>query len=120
MNKDASFTKELKQDELNGILTYLLAGLAGRTNGHEITGITVQQARLSGYRVVIRASGRKAGGDPIHVVGFTSAAGPGAALLIAEDGYARNVIQWKTDRFAKRISESGSSENGSDKLVLVD
>ncbi len=97
-------------EQLNEILVYLLAGLTGRTDGNEIVSITVQQADLSAYRVVIRARGVDDDGNPVRVVGFTGGSSPSSALLLAEEGYRENVIRWTVDRFAKSVSDNGSSK----------
>jgi len=116
---DSDYREELKHDELTSVLPYLLAGLEGNTNGYQITSVAVQQAGLSGYRVVVRATGRNGSGDPVCVVGFTNSDNPGSALLLAEEGYERNLVKWKVDRFATGIGESGPSKNGDDKLTIV-
>lgn len=120
MKETTSFTEEIKHDQLTDSLPYLLAGFEGRTSGHKVTGITVQQAGLSGYRVVLRAIGVDGTGDPICLVSFTTGDTAGGALLLAEDAYKADVIQWKVDRFAKSLSDNGNSKNGSGGLTLVD
>lgn len=107
-------------ERLNEILTYLLAGLAGYTDGNEIVSLTVQQADLSAFRVIIRARARDDSGDSVRLVGFANGSTPASALLVAEDGYRTNVIRWITDRFAASASDNGSSKIKNDGLTLTE
>ena len=120
MKKTEALTEEMEHDQLSSTITYLLAGLAGGTSGHKINSVAVQQAGLSGFRVVIRAVGVNDRGDTVHVVSFTTGSEPGDTLLLAERAYRDNVIQWKVDRFAEGNGDDGPSKNGQLKLVLVD
>lgn len=118
--KDPDALLELEDYErLTSTIPYLLAGLENHTNGHEIKSITVQQTRVSGYRVVARAIDRSDAGDPIHVVGFSSSDQPGTALLIFEAGYRDNLIRWSVDRFAKSLSDNGSAKNEKTRLSIT-
>lgn len=107
-------------EQLNRTIPYLLAGLEGYTNGHKINSVTVQQDGLHGYRVILRAVGVNPGGDTLFFVGFSNGSDPGAALLFAENGYRENVIRWSIDRFAKSLSDNGSSEDEGGKLTIRD
>lgn len=104
------FTKEA-QDGLTQGIGYLLAGLAGNTDGNEITGVTIQQTRVSGFRVILRAIQRDTEGGSVRVVGFTSGSDPSSALLYAESAYRENAIRWSPDRFAKSVSANGKKKN---------
>ncbi len=111
-------TKDYEQ--LNTILLYLLAGLTGSTDGNEIISLTVQQADISAFRVVIRARGVDSAGGTLRVVAFTGASSPTAALLLAEKGYRENSIRWTADRFAKSSSDNGSSKTKEHGLSITD
>ena len=106
-------------EQLTKSIPYLLAGLEGHTNGHKINSIAVQQARFSGYRVVIRGTELHDSRDPVHVVSFTSGSEPAVALLLAEEGYREDLIRWIVDKFKKSVSDNGSSKNERTKLNLT-
>ncbi len=120
MKKASALKEEMKDDQLTECIQYLLAGLTGHTSGHKITSVAVQQAGLSGYRVIIRAVGADSDGNTIFAISYTIASEPGAALLLAEAAYRDDAIQWKVDRFAKSISDNGPSKNERGRLVLTD
>ncbi len=101
-------------------IPYLLAGLEGITDGHKINGFTVQQTGISGFRVILRATGEHRGDDSVHLVSFTTASDPGTAILLAEEGYREDVIRWSIDRFAKGASASSPSKNGGHGLTIRD
>lgn len=119
MAKDTVATLGENYGKLVEGLPYILAGLEGLTNGHKLNSITVQQAGLSGYRIILRGTGDFNGESSVHVVGFTAASDPATAILLAEEGYRDNVIRWSVDRFAKSISDSKSSKNGNDGLTIT-
>ena len=120
MKKTETLSVEMTHDRLTDCLPYLLAGFAGRTSGHKINSVTVQQAGLSGYRVIIRAVGVDGRGDSVHLVSFTIGNSPGETLLLAEGGYKDDSIQWKIDQFAKSVDNYGSSSNGRVGLTMTD
>lgn len=119
MKQEDFLSKEMQHDSLAEALPYLLAGFEGRTDGHKINSVTVQQTRFSGYRVVIRAVGRGDSGDRLHVVAFTTGDSPGTALLLSEEAYKSNVIRWSVDRFAKNISDNGTPKDGRRELSIT-
>lgn len=112
--------KEQNYDGLVDSIPYILAGFEGRTSGKKINSVTIQQAGLSGYRVIVRGIGVDTEGNTVYVVGFTIGSTAGKALLLTEGAYSANQIQWKIDQYAKDIDNHGSSENGRGRLVLVD
>lgn len=120
MENEDSLNKEMVHDRLADSIPYLLAGFEGRTSGNKVNGITVQQAGLSGYRVIVRAVGVDNEGNTLHLVSFTIGNSAGAALLLAEGAYRDNLIQWKVDRFAESNGDNGLSKNGQRKLTLID
>lgn len=103
------FTKE-EQNGLDDSIRYILAGLSGNTDGNELVGITIQQTRLSGFRVILRGIQRDSDGSTLRVVGFTSSDNPSGALLHAEQAYRENLIRWTPDRFAKSVSANGGKK----------
>lgn len=119
MKEKKALLQEQIYDQLTECIPYLLAGLTGDTDGHEINSFAVQQAGISGFRVVTRATGFDDSGNTVHVVGFTTGDTPQRALLLAESGYRDNVIQWKIDQFAKSFGSNGSSKNERVGLVLT-
>ncbi len=119
MKKKESLLGEQLHDQLTECLTYLLAGLAGHTDGHHINSVAVQQTGVSGYRVVIRATGFDASGDTVHFVSFTTGDSPQRTLLLAEGAYRDNVVQWKIDRFATSAGSNGAAKDERSKLVLT-
>lgn len=120
MKKKERVSEVENYEQLNTILIYLLAGLTGCTDGYELVSVTVQQADLSAYRVVLRASDNSGSGDPIRLVGFTSGHQPASALLLAEEGYRDNLIRWSVDKFAKGLIDNGSSKIKKARLTIND
>lgn len=120
MKKSNTLAKEQNYDNLVDSIPYLLAGFEGRTSGKKINSITIQQAGISGYRVIVRAVGVDSEGHTIHLVGFTIGSGAGESLLLTEGAYQANKIQWKVDQYAKDLSRNGSSKDGRRELVLTD
>ena len=98
-------------DDLNRTLPYIIAGLEGNTDGNEIVSITVQQAGLSTFRVVLRAIQRSDADDPVRVVGFTTATTAAGAFALVEKGYGGNDIKWKIDRYANGTKPNSDSKN---------
>lgn len=120
MKENGRLLEAKDYERLTDTIPYLLAGLTGHTDGHHIDSITVQQAGLSGFRILIRANGTDSEGDRLHFVGFSNASDPGAAILVAERGYRENLIRWKIDRFAKSAVEGGASKDERTKLSIRD
>lgn len=120
MKKTEILQREEDHDRLTDILTYLLAGFEGATSGNKINSVTVQQAGVSGYRVITRGTGFDDQGNTVYLVGFTVADSPQRALLLTESGYRENLIQWKIDQFAKGLNDNGSSKDEQPRLVLTD
>lgn len=119
MTKKQALLEVKDYEHLVGSITYLLAGLEGNTDGYQIVSVTLQQAGVSDFRVVLRARGASASGDPVRVVGFSNGGEPAIALLNAEKGYRENVIRWSVDRFAESISKDGESKNGQPRLSIT-
>lgn len=120
MKKSQTKVELSDYEQLNDILIYLLAGLTGHTDGNELVSITVQQADLSAFRVVLRARREVPSGGSVRVVGFTNASNPTSALLIAEQGYRKNAIRWIDDRFAESISDNGKAKISVNELSIRD
>ena len=107
-------------EQLTSTLPYLLAGLEGHTDGNELKSVTIQQASVSGFRIVIRGFARKDTGAPVCVVGFASGTTPGSALLLAEGAYREGLIRWTVDRYAKSSSNGDGSKDESTRLTIRD
>lgn len=120
MKEKESLKEEMVHDRLTDTIPYLLAGFTGHTSGNKVNSVTVQQAGLSGYRVIIRAVGIDKSGDTVHLVSFTIGSSAAAALLLAEGAYRDDVIQWKIDRFAEGNGDHGLSKNGKTGLTITD
>lgn len=118
MSKKQSVSIGEDYEQLVGCIPYLLAGLEGLTNGHQINSIAVQQTGLSGFRIILRATGDYNGESSVHLVSFTTASDPGAAILLAEEGYRENVTRWSIDRYAQSISDRDSSKNDNGRLSI--
>lgn len=103
------FTKK-EQEGLDGAIRFILAGLQGFTDGHELVSVTLQQTDLSDYRVILRGSDVRDAESPVRLVAFSSGSTPAAALLAAERGYRENKIRWTVDRFANDISDNGAGK----------
>lgn len=104
-----SYLKDYPEDDIVKAIPYLLAGLEGRTDGHELVSVAVQQAGVSSFRVVLRAIQREPAGHQLRVVGFTSGLSAAGVIVCVEEGYKGDLIKWKPDKFAKGIM----SDNGS-------